>query len=94
MREYKGIGNNLERSLIEQLVKRNFGENADALVAYVFEVMDYRFMRFSDIIRDLQDVRVCSICGEATHVDFMADTEGEADTSDEPMCDWCKGNGQ
>jgi hypothetical protein len=56
--------------------------------------MDYRSMKFQDIINELQDIKVCSICGEGTHVDFMADTEGAADTSNEPMCDWCMGNGQ
>ena len=94
MREYKGIGNELERSLIERLVKANYGEDADALVAYVFEVMDYRSMKFQDIINELQDIAVCSVCGEATHIDFMAETEGAADTSNEPICDWCMGNGQ
>jgi hypothetical protein len=94
MREYKGIGNELERALIEQLVKRHFGEDADALVEYVFEVMNYRSMTFGDIINELQDIRVCSICGEGTHIDYMAETEGQADTSDEDICDYCFGNGR
>jgi UDP-galactopyranose mutase len=94
MREYKGLSNELERSLITRLVKVHYGENSDALVEYVFEVLDYRKLTFEQIINELQDVRVCSVCGEATHIDFMADTEGQADTSDEQMCDWCMGNGQ
>lgn len=94
MREYKGLGNELERSLIERLVKANYGEDANALVEYVFEVLDYRKLTFEQIIDELQDIAVCSVCGEGTHVDFMADTEGQADTGDEPICDWCMGNGQ
>ena len=92
MREYKGIGNELERSLIERLVKSNYGEDSDGLVSYVFEVMDYRSMKFQDIIDKLQDVKVCSVCGEGTHIDFLADVEGQADVGDEVICDYCFGN--
>ena len=94
MREYKGLGNELERSLITRLVKANYGEDADALVEYVFEVLDYRNLTFQQIINELQDIEVCSVCGEGTHIDFMADTEGAADTGDEPICEYCMGNGQ
>jgi hypothetical protein len=94
MRQHKGIGNELERALIEQLVKRHFGEDADALVDYVFEVMNYRSMTFGNIINELQDIRVCSICGEGTHIDYLAETEGQADTSDGDICNFCFENGR
>jgi len=94
MREHKGLPTELERSLIERLVKANYGEDANALVEYVFEVMDYRSMKFQDIINELQDIEVCHICGEASPSEYMVDTEGAVDGGYGHVCDWCYGNGR
>jgi hypothetical protein len=85
----------IERALIRALVARTFEDKkVDALTEYVFEVMDYRKLTFSQIIDELQDVDVCEVCGEGTDKSFMVDTEGTVNGGYGNVCDYCYGNGR
>lgn len=91
----KGLTPELEQALITSLVARTFGDgDANALTQFVFEVLDYRKMTFSAIIDELQNVRVCEQCGEATYEQYMVDTEGAVNGGIGLVCDYCYGNGR
>lgn len=91
----KGLTPALEQGIIKALVAKTFhDEDVDALTQFVFEVLDYKKMKFSEIINELQDVRVCHSCGEATYEEFMVDTEGLPNGGYGVVCDYCYGNGR
>jgi hypothetical protein len=85
----------IEYAMIYQLVSRHFNKNADKLTDYVFEVMNWRGMTFSAILLHLEDVVVCEVCEEATHIDYAESTEGMVggglgDDGTGYVCDYCK----
>ena len=85
----------IEYEMVYQIVGRHFGKDADKLTEYVFEVMDWRSMTFSAIILHLQDVVICEVCEEATHIDYAQSTEGMVGgglgtDGTGYVCDYCK----
>lgn len=91
----KGLTPELEQALIIALVTQTFGEqDAKALTEFVFEVLDYRKMTFAAIINELENVRICESCGEATYEEFMVDTEGLVNGGYGIVCDYCYENGK
>lgn len=91
----KGLTPALEQGIIKGLVARHFDEkDVDALTQFVFEVLSYKKMKFSEIIDELRNVQVCHSCGEATYEEFMIDTEGLPNGGYGTVCDYCYGNGR
>lgn len=81
--------------LIYQLISRNFDRNTRELAEYAIGVLDWKSMSFNAILLHLQDVVVCEVCEEATHIDFAQSTEGMVGgglglEGTGYVCDYCK----